>query len=240
MAKVSLKYKDSVLDDISLDKDETTIGRRPENDIHIDNAAVSGLHAKIIKDVEGNFFIEDQNSTNGTLVNGNRISKVQLNNNDDITIGKHALVFHTEAADKVAAQKVVHTSDQTVMLDAKVQDNIIRKAIQGHESPAPAGEAREALGGFVVLEGNLEQKQYELIDRVSMIGKDKESAIKLKGFFTPKLIALVNRKRDGYYIDAANNRKPPQINGKKIAGRHKLKDGDVVQVAKVKLKFYLS
>lgn len=238
MAKVSLKYKDSVLDTIPLDKIEITIGRKPSNDIHIDNASVSGLHAKIIKDAEGDFFLEDQNSTNGTLVNGNRILKVKLNNNDDIVIGKHNLIFHKETGDKNATtQKVVHTSDQTVMLDSKVQDDIIRKAMEG---VPPAAETRDALGGFIVLEGNLDQKQYELTDRVSTIGKDKEAAIILKGFFTPKLIAIITRKKDGYYIDAANNKKPPRINGKKIAGRHKLKDGDNVDVPKAKLKFYLS
>jgi pSer/pThr/pTyr-binding forkhead associated (FHA) protein len=237
MAKVSLKYKDSVLDEISLDKDEITIGRKPGNDIHIDNAAVSGLHAKIIKDAEGNYFIEDQNSTNGTLVNGNRISKIQLNNGDDIIVGKHDLVFQKEAGDIVApTPKAVPTSDQTMMLDEKVQDDIIRKAMES----APAAEAKELQGGFMVIEGNLDKKQYELTESMSSIGKDKNAAIPLKGFFTPKLIAIVHKKRDGYYIDAANASKPPQINGKKIAGRHKLKDGDTVQVTKVKLKFYLS
>lgn len=240
MAKVVLKYKDSTLDEISLDKNEMTIGRRPGNDIHIDNAAVSGLHAKLIKDTEGNYFIEDQNSTNGTLVNGNRISKVQLNDGDDIIVGKHDLVFKAEAGDRVAAQKVVHTSDQTVMLDSKVQDDILRKAMEGKPQAAPSSESKDLVGGFIVVDGSLDQKQYELTERVSTIGKDKEAAIKLKGFFTPKLIAIVTRKKDGYYIDAANSKKPPEINGKKIAGRHMLKDGDTVQVAKVKLKFFLS
>ncbi|PIV67276.1 MAG: phosphopeptide-binding protein, partial [Nitrospirae bacterium CG01_land_8_20_14_3_00_44_22] len=73
MSKVMLKFKEAVLKEIPLDKDTVTIGRNPGNDIHIDNLAISGFHAKLINR-GGRFFIEDLNSTNGTFVNGKRIS----------------------------------------------------------------------------------------------------------------------------------------------------------------------
>jgi hypothetical protein len=96
----------------------------------------------------------------------------------------------------------------------------------------------DALGGFVVIEGSTDQKDYELKERVSAIGKEDGSAIKLKGFFAPKLVALINRRKEGYFITPSGG-KELKINGKVIERRYDLKDGDVVEVSGLKLQFYL-
>ena len=96
MAKLILSVDGTVLKEITLSKERTTLGRKPHNDIPVDNLAVSGEHAAIIT-ILNDSFIEDLNSTNGTLVNGKPIKKHFLQNNDVIEIGKHKLKYFNDA-----------------------------------------------------------------------------------------------------------------------------------------------
>jgi len=91
MLRILLKFNEAVLREIESSKEQITIGRKAENDIQIDNVAVSGEHARIIKGPD-HYFIEDLNSLNGTFVNQEKITKRVLEENDAITIGKHTLV----------------------------------------------------------------------------------------------------------------------------------------------------
>jgi pSer/pThr/pTyr-binding forkhead associated (FHA) protein len=93
MLTILLKFNDKILKTIESDKNEIRIGRNAENDIVIENLAVSKLHARIMKQ-EGAYYIEDMNSTNGTYLNKIRITKKDLVNNDIIIIGKHSLEIH--------------------------------------------------------------------------------------------------------------------------------------------------
>ncbi|MCX7896960.1 MAG: FHA domain-containing protein [Rhodocyclaceae bacterium] len=95
MAKLILSMDNMVLREIPLTKERTTIGRRPSNDIQIDNLAISGEHAVIIT-ILNDSFLEDLNSTNGTFVNGQRISKHFLQNGDVIELGKYRLRYVKE------------------------------------------------------------------------------------------------------------------------------------------------
>src|SRR5882724_4305266 len=97
MAKLILSMDGLVLKEIPLSKERTTIGRKPHNDIQIDNLAVSGEHAVIVT-ILNDSFLEDLGSTNGTVVNGNAIKKHFLQNNDVIELGKYKLKFVGEAA----------------------------------------------------------------------------------------------------------------------------------------------
>ncbi len=92
MAKLILSLDDVVLEEIPLSKERTTIGRKPNNDIQIDNLAVSGEHAVIVT-ILNDCFLEDLGSTNGTLVNGVLAKKHLLQNNDVIELGKYKLKF---------------------------------------------------------------------------------------------------------------------------------------------------
>ncbi len=71
MAKLVLKFKEAVIKEIEFDKDQVTIGRKPENDVAIDNLAVSGFHAKIFRENDA-YVLEDMGSLNGSYVNGER------------------------------------------------------------------------------------------------------------------------------------------------------------------------
>jgi len=102
MAKLILSLDGSVLNEILLAKERTTIGRRPHNDIQIDNLAVSGEHAAIVS-VANDCILEDLGSTNGTLVNGSSVKKHILRDNDVIELGKFKLKFVGTGAAKTAA-----------------------------------------------------------------------------------------------------------------------------------------
>jgi len=102
MAKLILSLDGSVLNEILLAKERTTIGRRPHNDIQIDNLAVSGEHAAIVS-VANDCILEDLGSTNGTLVNGASVKKHMLRDNDVIELGKFKLKFVRTGDTRTAA-----------------------------------------------------------------------------------------------------------------------------------------
>ena len=95
MAKLTLKYEASVIKEIPLRKPQLSVGRAPDNDVVIDNLAVSGHHAKLLVE-EGRFLVEDLSSMNGTFLNNQRIRRSPLKDGDEILIGKHCLVFQDE------------------------------------------------------------------------------------------------------------------------------------------------
>src|SRR5688572_30708920 len=92
MGKLTLTLDGAVITEYSMDKERYTIGRLPDNDIHIDNLAISGHHALIINILKDSF-LEDLNSTNGTYVNGKLVKKHPLKEGDVITLGKHQLKY---------------------------------------------------------------------------------------------------------------------------------------------------
>src|SRR5712691_7523262 len=96
MAKLILSVDGQVLKEFALSKERTLIGRKPHNDVQIDNLAVSGEHAAIIT-ILNDSFIEDLGSTNGTMVNGKPVKKHFLQNNDVVEIGKHKLKYFNDA-----------------------------------------------------------------------------------------------------------------------------------------------
>src|ERR1700741_4130595 len=116
MAKLILSMDGLVLKEIPLTKERTTIGRKPHNDIQIDNLAVSGEHALIVT-ILNDSFLEDLGSTNGTLVNGNPIKKHILLNNDVIEIGKYKLKYVSE---QPGGQASVADFEKTMVLRAPV------------------------------------------------------------------------------------------------------------------------
>ena len=102
MAKLILSMDGLILKEYTLAKERTTIGRKPQNDIQIDNLAVSGEHAVVVS-ILNDSFLEDLGSTNGTLVNGQQIKKHFLQNNDVIELGKYKLKYVHEPAGQVKA-----------------------------------------------------------------------------------------------------------------------------------------
>lgn len=229
MAKIQVKFKDAVIKEMPLTQDILTIGRKEGNDLVIDNQAVSGSHARIVKE-EQDFSVEDLNSLNGTFVNGKKVSKYILNNGDVILIGNHTLEYFSERPGEDQVKKPAlrgHSMDETMVLSPTEQKKILVST-----------EKLDVLGGFLIVQGATEKKDYLLKDRITTIGKDDGALIKLKGFFAPKVAALVNRRKDGYFINPSGG-KDLKVNGQKVDQRCDLKDGDMVEVGDLKMQFYL-
>ncbi|MEN6621439.1 MAG: FHA domain-containing protein [Smithella sp.] len=232
MAKVLLKYKEAVVQEMDLNKELTTVGRKSDNDIIIDNQAVSGHHAQI-KAQGDDLVIEDLNSLNGTFVNGQKVSKTELYNEDVVLIGVHTIHISSSKTREIDQKNYEpvrgRSMDETMVIAPDDQRKILNAADKG---------APEPLGGFLVISGSADQREYELKERVSAIGKEEGSAIRLKGFFAPKVAAMINRRKEGYFITSAGG-KELKINGKTIDRRYDLKDGDIVEVSSLKLQFYV-
>jgi len=102
MLKIVIMLKNTEIKTLETDKDTITIGRNNNSDIQINNLGASKKHAAITRQ-NGSYFIEDLNSTNGTLLNNERITKAGLSGNDVVTIGKHTL-FVSIQEDRSATQ----------------------------------------------------------------------------------------------------------------------------------------
>jgi len=231
VAKILLKYKDAVVQEIVLDKGIVGIGRKPDNSIIIDNQAVSGHHA-IIEAERSELFVEDLQSLNGTFLNGQRITRAELFNKDVILIGVHALEIVSDKdrlSDPNAAGGRGRSMYETVVITPEEQKKIILAASKA---------IPDVLGGFLVIQGSSDHKDYVFREKVSTIGKEKGSVIRLRGFFAPKRAALVNRRKEGYFISPTGS-KTVKVNGDAIDRRYDLKDGDIVDIGRLKLQFYI-
>jgi len=142
MAKLILSLDGSVIREIPLNKDRVTIGRKPQNDIPIENLAVSGEHACIVTILDDSF-LEDLGSTNGTLVNGNPIKKHILQNNDVIEIGKYKMKYVVEAGMAAAAPAPVDDFERTMVMRSPVKPaaSAPKPAAATAPAPRPVGPA---------------------------------------------------------------------------------------------------
>lgn len=250
MAKLFLKFEQAVLKEIPLTQGVTTIGRLPDNVIQVDNLAVSGHHAKIYWDHD-KFVIEDNNSLNGTYVNNARVNRRALKDGDNVLIGKHILSFkedwREDSSGRPAAPQPpsLPKLDPTAMLDAKdMKDRLAEQGAGAEAGRSPTRQystlpGAEKIGTLTVLRGKTDDTQYVLTSKMSVIGKSEMASIKLKGWFAPKMAALISKRENGYFIAASEKKIKVKINGEEIGGQQALADGDVIEVAGIKMTFGL-
>jgi len=243
MATLYLKFKESVLEELPLKSGITTIGRAESNDIHIDNMAVSGNHARIVGQAD-TFTIEDLGSTNGTYIDDKRITRQKLLHNTVITIGKHSLVFldpDTALADDsdrtVVMKRPAASATATAMAPPKQDSSMDRTIIRGALLQQPLNVPAEKIGILTVLDGSAKDTVYLLDKRLVTIGKSAEAEIRLKGLFAPKVAALINKTREGYFITSATRWRKLLVNGTPISEGHPLKPADMVEVASLRARF---
>ena len=240
MPKIFLKFNEQVLKEVPLDKPQLTIGRKPENDLVIDNPAVSGHHARIVNE-GGAFFIEDLGSTNGTFVNDAKVQKEKLKNSDRVAVGKHVLIYQDEVAAPPPPPPVQKEaqSDKTMILDTAKQKELMKTVQATMKTAAAGGKTAEKVGGLTVVSGETDRKEYELTGRLTVIGAEDTATVKLTGWFTPKNAALVSRRGSAYFISMPEGGKKVTVNGEAVQGQRELQDGDIVVVAGVHFQFYL-
>lgn len=249
MAKLYLKFEQAVLKEYDLkDGSSVTIGRLPDNQVHIDNLAVSGHHARIVWEGD-HFVLEDNNSLNGTFVNNRRVSRVPLKHGDNILIGKHTLAYWDEArrgtgephhAEATVAAPPVAAMEATVVLDTRKAKEMIAQQAHSSAPGAAAVPAKERIGMLNVMDGKTDQSQYILSGKLTVIGKSDMASIKLKGWFAPKVAAVINKREAKYFIAASEKDIKVKVDGQEISGPKELNEGSLIEVAGVKLSFSFS
>lgn len=248
MAKLYLKFEQAVLKEVALQQGVITIGRLPDNILQVDNLAVSGHHAKIYWEAD-HYVIEDNNSLNGTYVNNRRVTKASLKDQDVVLIGKHTITFQDEVRQPNAAPEAppapVAQIEATMVLDTKKAKEMLASAVaagstgtqQMAAAEQPVAPPKERTGTLMVLEGKTDQKTYVLTGKMSVIGKSDMASIRLGGFFAPNMAALINKRDNKYFIAASEAKIKVKINGQEIAGQKELTEGDIIEVAGVKMTF---
>ena len=224
-ASLILSLNSSVLGEFPLNKERITLGRKPGNDIQVDNLAVSGQHAAIIT-ILSDSFLEDLDSTNGTFVNGKLVKKHALKNGDIISIGKHELKY---------------VNDEASSEDDFEKTMVIRPGMASHaaaaakaDTAAPtdkpfeaAGEGELPLGKIQVLSGPGAGKELELRKALITLGRPGVQ------------VAVITRRPQGYFITHVEGSQPA-VNGQSIGAQaHSLQDHDVIELAGVKMEFFV-
>jgi pSer/pThr/pTyr-binding forkhead associated (FHA) protein len=243
MAKLILSLEGSVIREIPLNKERITIGRKPQNDIQIENLAVSGEHARVMT-ILNDSFLEDLGSTNGTLVNGAPVKKHFLQDSDVVEIGKYKLKFVVEAP---VAQPVEQASmedfEKTMILRAPAAAKVAARAfgdapaMQAAALPsaiAPAAVAVAPLpvepqpaAAIQILNGPSAGRELVFTKNLTTLGK------------TGVQVAVIARRPQGYFITHVEGVKFPVVNGKTLdAQAHLLADHDLIELAGVKLEFF--
>ncbi len=248
MAKLVLSLNGAVQGEYELAKERLTIGRKPDNDIQIDNLAVSGKHSLIITILDDSF-LEDLGSTNGTYVNGKLIKKHALKNGDVIGIGKHELKYVNEHAtaddDDFEKTMIIRPGTASVAVaHAKAAEDAVAAA-----KPAPAAAAPTAaaaapaaahasapgmpLGKLQVLNGPIAGKELELTKALVTLGKPGVQ------------VAVISRRPQGYFLTHiegdGKNDNYPVVNGRPIGPQaYSMKNGDVIELAGIKMEFQLT
>jgi pSer/pThr/pTyr-binding forkhead associated (FHA) protein len=254
MPKLILSMDGLVLKEIPISKERMTIGRKPHNDIQIDNLAMSGEHAVIVT-ILNDSFLEDLNSTNGTMVNGVPIKKHFLQHNDVIELGKYKLKYINEAPTAAAPADFEKTmvlrpqamqkampppaapapspSPAPAPAARAVTDTQIGMARPAAPAPQPAAPAVAApaampLGAIQVLSGRSAGREIELTKTLLTLGKP--------GVQT----AVITRRPQGYFITHVEGSNFPVVNGNTLDTQpHPLGDHDVIEIAGTKMEFFL-
>lgn len=281
MARLILSLDNQVLAEYNMTKERYTIGRLPDNDVRIDNPAVSGHHSLIIN-ILNDSFLEDLNSTNGTYVNGKLIKKHALQHSDVITIGHHQLRFSDEQTndteqDEFEKTMVIPTGQQNAQTLAKAEaaaEKAAAKAAEeariGDRSDAAAGVKLDPEEAAALQEKPKSVSMGEKVSHTSTSwGIDKSNAPNalplaklqvLSGAFAGReleltkalttlgrpgvQVAAITRRAEGYYIvhvESGTEGDYPLVNGQPTGAQaRKLQDNDVVQLAGVKMGFFMA
>jgi predicted component of type VI protein secretion system len=246
MARLVLSLDGQVMAEYNMNKERYTIGRLPDNDIRIDNAAVSGHHSLIIN-ILNDSFLEDLNSTNGTYVNGKLIKKHALQHGDVITVGHHQLRFveDDEQQDEFEKTMVIQPSARPVeKLRAVANHSQTLDGESAQAAMAAAPVAPQAARARAAADAALKKAKLQVLSG-AFAGRELEITKALTTLGRPGVqVAAITRRGEGYYIVHVDSGKPddfPLLNGSPIGAQAtKLTDNDVIQLAGVKMGFFVN
>jgi pSer/pThr/pTyr-binding forkhead associated (FHA) protein len=258
MARLILSLGGQVLAEFNMTKERYTIGRLPDNDVRIDNPAVSGHHSLIIN-ILNDSFLEDLSSTNGTYVNGKLIKKHALQHGDVVTIGHHQLRYvetvadEEEHDDEFARTMIIDSSQEAVQQAARESASRVGAAAAAAVATPP--RPRSVSSGDTTTASSISNKApstgYRQVQNAKvqvLNGKfagrevDLNKALTTLGSPGVQVIAITKRN-EGYYIVMVENRKSvaPTVNGTPLGSQAlKLADNDVIELIGIKMGFFAS
>ncbi len=216
MPKMIVTIDGVVIKELQLTKDRTTLGRRPYNDVVIDNLAVSGEHA-VFQMTGNDVFIEDLNSTNGTYVNGKAVKKQQLHPDDSVEVGKYQIRVVNDAGSQPAtpalSQKL--TAEPAPAASAPTPNFSPTEL----EFPGPGASIK-------VLSGAAAGREVSLTKVVTTVGKPGIA------------VAAITKRQIGFVVHHVEGAGKPSLNGLQIgADPVPLKNGDLIELAGTQMQF---
>ena len=222
MGKLVVSLDGVVIKEVQITKDKTTLGRRPYNDIVIDNLAVSGEHA-VLQMVGADVFIEDLNSTNGTYINGKAVKKQLLTHNDTVEIGKYKIKYLVEDGGDYEKTMIMKPGSGQAAAPSSV----------GYAPTGGFGNSGfGALGSSVVpasirvLNGAAAGREVNLTKVVTTVGKPGVQ------------VASITKRPGGYVFAHVEGAARPTVNGHPLTGETvQLKNGDVIELAGTQMQF---
>lgn len=242
MAKLILTLDNAILSEVQLNKARTTIGRRSVSDIHIDHLAVSGEHAAVLQ-MDGDFHLEDINSTNGTRVNGETVKNRLLQHQDVISIGKYQLKFLNEVAlnipiktEATSALEINTDSPQLIEVEAATEASLLATPIATTSAPlstiagdVPNSASMLAIAKIKLLNGSNAGRELTINKALTTLGK------------VGVQVAVINKRPHGYFITHIEGRVFPIVNGSSTGPQaFALNHNDIIELAGVKMEFHLS
>ena len=223
MGKLVVSLDGVVIKEVQITKDKTTLGRRPYNDIVIDNLAVSGEHA-VLQMVGADVFIEDLNSTNGTYINGKAIKKQLLSHNDTVEVGKYKIKYLVDESGEYEKTMIMRPGAAAPNYGAAQHPTQ-----SGHPLHAPgnsAGAAAVTPASIKVLNGAAAGREVVLTKVVTTVGKPGVQ------------VASITRRPNGYAFSHVEGAARPSVNGVPLAGDSvPLRNGDVIELAGTQMQF---
>jgi len=232
MAKLVLSMNGVIQGEYELNQERLTIGRKLDNDIPIDNLAVSSKHALILTILDDSF-LEDLGSTNGSYVNGKLVKKHALKDGDVIAIGKHELKYINEHVttddDEFEKTMIIKPGSASAAVAAA---QAVEKAVDSVATAAAAGGGMP-LGHLTVLNGPVAGKELELTKALITLGKPGTQ------------VAVISRRPQGYLLthieSDGDGKRYPVVNGEAIGAKaYELKDNDLIELAGIKMEFSFS
>jgi pSer/pThr/pTyr-binding forkhead associated (FHA) protein len=247
MPKITLKFKGNVLADYHLPSGcSLKIGRHQDNDVIIENLAVSGHHGKIDSAGDGFVYI-DLKSKNGSFINAALVTSHWLVDGDVINIGKHSLTFAYFDSESRPEDKPKSEMENTMVMDTNEYRSMVEKndpkltmTVSPEVVPEPVpvkAEKKKSVKGYITYivggEGTLALKQ-----KVTKIGKDAGCDIVIKGWRIGKTAATISRTRDGYFFSYVSGFAKPRINENKASKKpHKLNEADIISIGSTRFQF---
>jgi len=225
MPKMIVSIDGVVIKEVQLTKERTTLGRRPYNDIVIDNLAISGEHA-VFQMTGAEVYLEDLNSTNGTYVNGKAAKKQLLQNGDTVEVGKYKIKFANDAAGD--------GFEKTMMYKAPVAGVTVAPTASSPTTFPPAAMAASGVADALhaaikVLSGAAAGREVPLTKVVTTIGKPGVA------------VAAITRRHGGFFVHHVEGAGNPSLNGVSIGAEPvALQNGDLVELAGTQMQFVQS